>query len=83
MKSKSPAKTAAAPDAPAPKNIAAPRTPRAKKSTAPVPDGISAAPLPNERVARRAYELFLEQGAEHGRDLEHWFTAERELLTRS
>lgn len=30
-------------------------------------------------VARRAYELFLERGAEHGRDLEDWLRAEREL----
>ena len=32
-----------------------------------------------DEIARRAYDLFLQQGAEHGRDLEHWLTAEREL----
>ena len=32
-----------------------------------------------DEIARRAYELFLQQGAQHGRDLEHWLTAEREL----
>ena len=31
-------------------------------------------------IARRAYELFLQRGGEHGRDLEDWLTAERELL---
>ena len=33
----------------------------------------------SDEIARRAYQLFLEQGAQHGRDLEHWLTAEREL----
>ena len=31
-------------------------------------------------IARRAYELFLQRGGEHGRDWEDWLTAERELL---
>ena len=30
-------------------------------------------------IARRAYERFLERGAEHGHDLDDWFEAEREL----
>jgi hypothetical protein len=30
-------------------------------------------------IANRAYELFLAAGAPHGRDLEHWLQAEREL----
>jgi hypothetical protein len=34
-------------------------------------------------IANRAYELFLAAGAPHGRDLEHWLQAERELRTRS
>jgi hypothetical protein len=33
-----------------------------------------------ERIARRAYERFEERGREHGRDLEDWLEAERELL---
>jgi hypothetical protein len=33
-----------------------------------------------EAIAERAYELFLERGAEHGHDLEDWLRAERELL---
>jgi hypothetical protein len=33
-----------------------------------------------EAIARRAYELFLARGAKHGRDLDDWLQAERELL---
>jgi hypothetical protein len=32
-----------------------------------------------DEIARRAYELFLQQGAQHGRDVDHWLAAEREL----
>ena len=31
-------------------------------------------------LSRRAYEIFEENGRTFGRDLEHWFQAERELL---
>jgi hypothetical protein len=30
-----------------------------------------------EQMARKAYELYQQRGAEHGRDLEDWFLAER------
>jgi hypothetical protein len=33
-----------------------------------------------EAIARRAYELFLERGSQHGYDLDDWLRAERELL---
>ena len=33
-----------------------------------------------EAIALRAYELFLTRGGQHGRDLEDWLQAERELL---
>jgi hypothetical protein len=33
-----------------------------------------------EMIACRAYELFLERGAQHGHDLDDWLQAERELL---
>jgi HSP20 family molecular chaperone IbpA len=36
----------------------------------------------NDAVARRAYSLFLADGAANGKDLEHWLKAESELLTR-
>lgn len=32
-----------------------------------------------QEVARRAYDLFLARGAEHGHDLDDWLTAEREV----
>ena len=31
-------------------------------------------------VARRAYDLYLARGREHGHDVEDWLQAERELL---
>lgn len=34
----------------------------------------------HDAIARRAYELFLQEGANHGRDLAHWLKAEQELL---
>ena len=40
------------------------------------------APRPGDDIARRAYELFCERGAEHGRDLDDWLQAERELRLR-
>ena len=35
--------------------------------------------VPSTGVARRAYELFLERGGDHGRDVDDWLKAEREL----
>ena len=41
-----------------------------------------AARVPTENdIARRAYELFVERGGEHGRDLDDWLSAKRELLS--
>ncbi len=31
------------------------------------------------QIEQRAYELYLERGCEHGRDVEDWLEAEREL----
>ena len=36
------------------------------------------APLGDE-IARRAYELYLQRGGEHGKDVEDWVRAEKEL----
>lgn len=33
-----------------------------------------------ERVAQRAYELYLSRGGSHGSDWEDWLAAERELM---
>ena len=35
-----------------------------------------------EGIRQRAYERFCERGSEHGRDLEDWLEAERELVSR-
>lgn len=32
-----------------------------------------------DQIAQRAYELYEQRGGEHGRDLEDWLTAEKEL----
>jgi len=32
-----------------------------------------------EEIARRAHELYLERGSEHGKDVEDWVRAEKEL----
>ena len=32
-----------------------------------------------EEIARRAHELYLQRGGEHGKDVEDWLRAEREL----
>lgn len=34
----------------------------------------------SEAIACRAHERYLQRGATHGQDLEHWLAAERELL---
>jgi hypothetical protein len=38
--------------------------------------------IDRDRLAQRAYELYLARGREDGRDLEDWLAAERELLER-
>jgi hypothetical protein len=40
----------------------------------------TSAPEPDE-IARRAYDLFVARGGEHGHDLEDWLEAESALLT--
>ena len=39
---------------------------------------VPAAPS-HDDIASRAYELFLQRGAQHGQDFEDWLAAEREL----
>ena len=39
-------------------------------------------PPAHEAIARRAYDLYLERGAEPGRDVEDWLQAEAELRVR-
>lgn len=56
---------------------AAPSGPRLV--TKPTPKPIDSPAPQYEDITRRAYELFLEDGAVHGRDVEHWLRAEQEL----
>jgi hypothetical protein len=35
--------------------------------------------ITHERIAMRAYELFLQEGGAHGQHIDHWLRAEREL----
>src|ERR1700688_842653 len=57
------------------RKTAADREPRRDARPVPAP----AVPA-DEEIARRAYELFVERGREHGRDWDDWLSAERELL---
>ena len=50
---------------------------RAPKSLAHQPSGT------NTDVARRAYDLYLARGREHGHDVDDWMQAERELRASS
>jgi Protein of unknown function (DUF2934) len=49
------------------------RTPRTTEATS------TPSSLTHDDIALRAYEIFLRDGAPHGRELEHWLRAEAEL----
>ena len=36
----------------------------------------------NEQIEARAYEIYIERGAENGHEVEHWLAAENELKQR-
>jgi hypothetical protein len=44
-------------------------------------DGTSAPELDRDRVAQRAYELYLSRGGADGRDQDDWLIAEQELIS--
>jgi hypothetical protein len=58
-------------------------TPSPEKATGKVAGPQTPAPVRNgpseEQIARRAYEIFLARGANHGSAEQDWFQAEREL----
>jgi len=56
--------------------------PRRKDNGSPQNGGDMTATIDRDRLAQRAYELYLARGGEDGRDLEDWLTAERELIAR-
>ena len=35
-----------------------------------------------EEIARRAHELYVQRGGEHGKDVEDWLAAEEELTVK-
>lgn len=59
------------PDAPT-----GPRLVKRTTSKAPAP-----AEITHEQIAMRAYEFFQMEGGLHGRHVDHWLRAERELKT--
>ena len=48
-----------------------------KKTDQLLPD--QSAPVKDSEVARRAYDLYLARGCEHGHDLDDWLQAEHDL----
>ena len=46
------------------------------------PRASNAPALTSDRVALRAYEIWLESGCPNGQHEEHWYRAERELRSR-
>ena len=55
----------------------------AKRTTRPQ-SAATFTPAPtHEEIATRAYERFLQRGAQHGQDYEDWLAAERELQIHS
>ena len=64
-----------------------PKTTTAPVDATAVPDASAAAPRPSaaealshERIAQRAYLIWLSKGRPVGRDMEHWLEAERQLI---
>jgi len=53
-----------------------------KKTFAANTASIGVAQPQHDEIALRAYQFFLQRGCVHGRDLEDWLQAERELLTK-
>ncbi len=64
-----------------PKPASTARKARTSKPATAVTPTFVAIEISSEIIARRAYELFEEDGARHGRDLEHWLRAEREIVS--
>jgi hypothetical protein len=53
-------------------------TPRTDKRS-PTPHAQATQPLPSEKVAERAYQIWQASGRPNGHDQDHWFQAELEL----
>lgn len=84
---KTPAKAAAKPapviaSSPAPTRATTTQAPSAK-AIAPAPVAALRSEITGESIASRAYLLWEQQGRPHGRDLENWLQAERQLKQSS
>ena len=55
----------------------------ADRAAAAIPDIVRDENDERDRIAARAYELYLERGGSHGRDTDDWLEAEREVGRRS
>ncbi len=75
---------------PEPKTVQRADSPEPKRSTVVEMPSQQAPTLPahhtprnaEEEIRRRAYELYEQEGRQHGRDREHWLRAEAEILGR-
>ena len=70
------------PKSPSEKPASTTRRPRQTAARS-FPRKVTVQTLSHDAIAERAYELFVEQGRQHGRDLEHWLMAEQQLLVAS
>jgi hypothetical protein len=62
-----------------PQQLKRPHTAKADTAQAAMPELIMSDDL-RERIAKRAYEFYLERGCRQGCDVEDWVDAEREIL---
>ena len=63
-----------------PQHLKKPHNEQADSKQVAVPEPIMSDDL-HERIAKRAYELYLDRGRRRGCDVEDWIDAEREILT--
>ena len=57
-------------------------TATASKKKIPSSAAESKASVSEDRIRQRAYELYMQRGAQHGKHVDDWFRAEAELLGR-
>jgi hypothetical protein len=72
----------AAPPPPNPSGFAEGTSPAAARATPPeanVPVVPSRADIPHDKIAARAYEIWVRKGKPHGQDFQNWTEAEAEL----
>ena len=50
-------------------------------ATAPSHNALAGLEVTDGDIARRAFELYCARGLQHGRDIDDWLSAERELRT--